>query len=172
MALTKTQKQSIIKDLKDKLARQKLVIFADFTGLKVKDLSLLRKELKGSKNEIKISKKTLMDVAFKENKIEVAAKKLSGEIALIFGYQDQILPAKIAYQFSKNNPNFKILGGFMENQLKSAQDIIFLAQLPSREELLAKMLGSMSSPVSGFLNVLQGNIKGLVLALNAISNKK
>jgi len=168
MALTKAQKQKIIEDLKEKIAKQRAMIFVDFTGLKVKDLSNLRKKLKAADNELKIAKKTLLLLALKEKKLEMAAEELKGEIAIVFGYKDELSPAKIVYQFSQENPNLKILGGFLENKFREAEEIIALAQLPSREELLAKLVGSISAPISNFVNVLQGNIKGLIYALTAI----
>lgn len=165
MALTKTQKQKILETLKEKIAKQKALVFVDFTGLKVKDLSVLRKKLKAIDNELKVAKKTLMNIALKEAKLEVNLKGLPGEVALVFGYKDSISGAKTVYQFSLENPNLKILGGFFENKFREAEDIIELAQLPSREELLTRLAGSLSAPISNFLNVLQGNIKGLIIVL-------
>lgn len=170
MVQTKARKQKILEELKEKIDKQKVVVFFDFTGLKVKDLSNLRKKLKKENGELKVAKKTLIAIAFKKLNESIAEniKKLSGEIALVFGYQDVILPAKTLWQFSRDFPSLKILGGFVENNFKAADEIIALAQLPSREELLAKLVGSIAGPISGFVNVLQGNIKGLIYALSAI----
>jgi len=168
MPLTKTQKQKILEELKEKIARQKAMIFVDFTGLKVKDLSNLRKKIKMVGDEIKVAKKTLLELALKSAKLETEIKKIPGEIAVVFGYKDEVSPAKTVYQFSKENQNLKILGGFLENKFREAQDFVTLAQLPTREELLAKLVGSISAPASNFVSVLQANIKGLIYALSAI----
>ena len=168
MAFTKQQKQKIVEELKEKTERQKAIIFVDFTGLKVKDFSLLRKKIKAAGNELKVVKKTLMDIAFKKAKLTAEPKKMPGEIALVFGYQDIISPAKIAWQFSKDFPSLKILGGFLENDFKEADEIIALAQLPSREELLTKLVGSIAGPISGFVNALEYNIKGLIYLLTKV----
>ena len=168
MALTKEQKQKIVEDLKEKIARQKAMIFVDFTGLKVKDLSNLRKKLKAANSELKVTKKTLLDLVFKKARLAIEAKKIKGEIALIFGYNDGLSLAKMIYQFSETNPNLKILGGFFEKKFQEAEEIITLAQLPTREELLAKLVGTIFAPVSNLVNVLQGNIKGLIYELSAI----
>lgn len=168
MALTKEQKQKIIEDLDEKVARQKAMIFVDFTGLKVKDLSDLRKKLRAVNSELKVAKKTLLGLVFKKAGLEIETKKIKGEIALIFGYNDGLSLAKMIYQFAEANPNLKILGGFFEKKFQEAEEIITLAQLPSREELLAKLVGTIFAPVSNLVNVLQGNIKGLIYALSAI----
>ena len=168
MALTKAQKQKIFDDLKEKIEKQKSMVFVDFTGLKVKDFSNFRKKIKASGDNIKVAKKTLLGMAFKKAGLEIELKKIKGEIAAIFGLKDVFAPAKTAYQFSQENKNLKILGGFFENKFREAEMIIELAQLPSKEELLARLVGSISAPISNFVNVLQGNIKGLLYALSAI----
>ncbi|MFH1509936.1 MAG: 50S ribosomal protein L10, partial [Candidatus Nealsonbacteria bacterium] len=142
------------------------------SGLKVKDISILRKQLKENGSELKVVKKTLASLALKENKLDFDKNSLKTEVGFIFGFEDEILPAKTVYKLSKTNENLKILGGFIDGLHKDGAEVTVLAQLPSRQELLAKMIGSLSSPASGFVNVLQGNIKGLVLALNAISKNK
>ncbi|MBI2038495.1 MAG: 50S ribosomal protein L10 [Candidatus Nealsonbacteria bacterium] len=166
--LSKDKKAEILKDLKNKVAKQKAMVFVDFTGLKVKDISRLRKELKKNQNEMKVAKKTLVNLALKDKNLEIAKDKLAGEVALIFGYNDEVSPARTVYQFSKTNPALKILGGFLENKFKEIEEIIALAQLPSREELLARLVGGIASPMSGFVSVLQGNIKGLMQILSKI----
>ena len=168
MALTKAQKQKILEDLKEKIAKQKAIIFIDFSGLKVKDLSGLRRKLKVADCQLKVAKKTLMGIAFKGAKIEVEAKKLPGEVALVFGYKDPISPAKIVYQFAAMNPSLKILGGFFENKFRELEEIITLAQLPTREELLVRLVGSIQAPVSNFVRILEANIKGLIYVLTKV----
>lgn len=168
MVLTRQQKQKIIKDLIEKIESQKMMIFVDFTGLKVKDLSNLRKRLKAADSELKIAKKTLLNLALKGKGIEIELKKLGREIAVVFGYKEEILPAKIVYQFALANPNLKILGGFLEDKFREVDEIVELAQLPSQEELLTKLVGSISAPISNFVNVLRGNLRNLVYILSQI----
>ncbi|PIV45190.1 MAG: 50S ribosomal protein L10, partial [Candidatus Nealsonbacteria bacterium CG02_land_8_20_14_3_00_37_10] len=156
MALTKAQKQKIIADLKDKIAKQKAMVLIGITGLKVKDISDLRKKLKTEEGNLKVVKKTLIEKAFKENNLEFDKNKYKEEIALVLGFKDEILPAKTVYQFGLANEKLKILGGFLEGKFKEAEEIIALAQLPTKEGLLAKLVGSIASPISGLINVLQG----------------
>ena len=168
MALTKTQKQKIVDDLKEKVDKQKSIVLASIVGVKVKGLTRLRKEMKKQDCELKVAKKTLISLAFKGKKIDIDTKKLEGEVALSFGYRDEILPFKILYDFSKEDENLKILGGLIGQELLTREKAIELAQLPTKEELLARLVGSIFSPISGLVNVLQGNIKGLMYALSAI----
>ncbi len=169
MALTKEQKQNILEDLKEKIKKQKAIIFVDFTGVKVKNLSELRKELKSKESELKVAKKTLMNIALKKQGIKIEPNELKGEIGLVFGYKDALSTAKIVYEFSLKNENLKILGGYFEKKFLDAEQIIELAKLPSKQELLARLVGSISAPISGFINTLQGNIKGL---LNVLAKAK
>ena len=166
--LTKTQKQKIIEDLKEKIAKAKAIILVGITGLKVKDISELRKKIKTIDGNLKVVKKTLANLAFKEKKLDFNKNKFKEEVALIFGFKDEISPAKIAYQFTLTNEKLKILGGFIENKLKEADEIINLGQLPTKEELFAKLVGTISNPISGLVNVLQGNLKNLVYVLSQI----
>ena len=168
MALTKEQKKKILEDLKEKIAKQKMMIFVDFTGLKVKDLFELRKRLKKADSQLKVVKKTLLNLALRQKKIEIGKEILKGEIASVFGFKKEIIPAKIVYQFSLENPNLKILGGFYEDEFKEAEEMVTLAQLPTKEELLAKLVRSISAPILNFVNVLQGNLRGLVSILSQI----
>ena len=168
MALNKTQKQKILDDLRDKIAKQKAIVLVGITGLKVKDISQLRKKLKAIEGNIKVFKKTLAEIVFKENKMEFDKRGYKEEVALVFGFKDEISPVKTVYQFSRGNDKLKILGGFLENKFKAKEEMIILAQLPAREELLAKLVGSLNASVSGLVNVLKGNIKGLTYILSSI----
>ena len=172
MALTKIQKQKILEELKEKVARQKAIVFASITGLKVKDLSALRKKLKGQGCEIKVVKKTLIALALKEKKLEADLRKLEGEIALGFGYEDELIPFKSLYEFSKENDKLKIVGGLIGKEFLEKEKAIELAKLPSREELLTKLVLSLSSPISGLINVLEGNLKGLICVLSQLQKVK
>lgn len=171
MALTKEQKEKILTNLKEKIARQKAMIFVDFSGVKVKDMSDLRQRLKKAKSELLVAKKTLMKIAFQESKVKADPKEIKGEIALVFGFEDEVSPAKVVYQFSQENENLEILGGYIESQkdeFLDAEKMIILGQLPARKELLVNLVRVFSAPTTNFVNVLEGNLKGLIYALSAI----
>jgi len=171
MALTKAQKNEILEDLKDKIDRQKSVFFIDFQGLKVKNLSILRRKIKEAGGILKVFKKTFIKLALEKTSLKMG-EKLEGEIAVIFSFEDEMLPLKKAYEFSQTNENLKIVAAIFEKKFIGKEETIALAQLPSKEELLGRLVGAISAPISGLLNVLQGNIKGLIYALNAIKNIK
>ena len=163
MPQTKEQKQNNIEDLRERIEKQKAMIFVDFTGLKVKDFSNLRKKVKKTNGEIKVAKKSLLGLAFQKSGIKIEFDKFKGEIAVVFGFQDQISPAKIIYQFTQVSPNLKILGGFFDNQIVGAQDVIELAKLPSKEELLARLF---FLPNFAIFNNLQVNFSTLLKVKN------
>jgi len=165
MALTKAQKQKVLDDLKDKIAKQKAMVLVGITGLKVKDITDLRKKLKATEGNLKVFKKTLIEKAFKENKLAFDKKDYKEEVALAFGFKDEIFPAKTVYDFSGINPNLKILGGFFEGKFLESEKVIELAQLPGKEQLLARLVGSISAPISNLVSVLEANIKGLITVL-------
>lgn len=139
MAQSKAQKQKVLEELVEKVGKQKSIVFFDFTGLKVKDLSELRKKMKAEGGQIKVVKKTLLKLALQKAGLEIKVEKLKGGVALAFGFKDEISPTKICYQFSQANPNLKISAGFFDGKIREAEEIIALAQIPSKEELLAKI---------------------------------
>ncbi|MBZ9569502.1 50S ribosomal protein L10 [Patescibacteria group bacterium] len=170
MALTREQKEKIIEDLKEKVEKQKITIFVNFSGLKVKDFFELKKKLKSANSQLKVAKKTLLNLVLKDydSAFFQEAAKLRGEIAVIFGFEEEILPAKIVHQFSLENPKLKILGGYFEGKFREPDEIITLAELPSLNELLARLVKNISAPISNFVNILGGNIKNLVYLLSTI----
>ena len=162
MALTKAKKQDIINDLKEKVEKQKAIVFAAITGLKVKDLSALRKQMRGKDCELKVAKKTLVAKVFQGKKINFDAKKLEGEVALGFGYKDEVSPFKTLYDFAKDHENLKILGGIMGAEILDKGKAIEFGQMPTREELMVRLM----------VNALQGSLRKFVYALSQIKGQE
>jgi large subunit ribosomal protein L10 len=164
--ISKEKKQAIIKDLTDKITRQKVVIFSDYTGLKVNQLEELRQKLRENEIDYQIAKKTLADLILKKAGLDkIKVKELPGQIGLVFGYQDEVLPAKILYNFSKENESLKILAGLVQGKYLDSQALIELAKLSSREELLVRLIGNLAAPLNGLINALQGNLRKLTFIL-------
>jgi len=169
--LTKDRKKAIVKDLSEQISSSKVSIFSDYSGTSVAKMQKLRRELREAGATYKVSKKKLFNLAFKEAGIEADSIGLEGQIGLTIGQQDEISAAKVLNRFAKENKNFKILRGVLEKKVITDQEVMALATIPSREELLAKLVGSINAPVSGFVNVLAGNIRGLITVLKSIAEK-
>lgn len=174
MPKTKEQKRTILRELGDKVAKAKSVVFAKYSGLTVKENEDLRNKLRAEDSEYYVAKKTLFNLAFKDKAIEgLDIKKLDGQVAAVFGYTDEVAPAKIVDQFKKDKEGkIEFVGGILENKFIDAAGISSLAKLPSKQELYAKIVGSINAPVSGFVNVLAGNLRNFVQVLKAVSEKK
>lgn len=174
MPKTKEQKRSIFKELNEKISKAKSVVFVNFSGLTVKENEDLRCSLKKENSEYYVAKKTLLGMALKEGGVNDAnVKELEGQVAAIFGYEDEVAPAKVINIFKKGKEaKIKFVGGILENKFISANMVAELAILPSKQELYAKIVGSINAPVSGFVNALAGNLKNIVYVLNAIKDKK
>ncbi len=175
MALSRQKKQEILEDLIKKLQTQKMTVLVDFSGLDSQFLSKLREEFKKLNGYFQVVKKTLLKKSLEKLKKREILKKieeLKGQVALAFGFEDEIAPAKICYQFSQKNENLKILGGVIRDEFVGREKVIELAKLPSKQELLGRFVGVLQNPISGLVNVLEGNIKGLIFALSAIKENK
>ena len=157
MALTKEQKTKQIGDIKAKLANQKSMVFVDFAKVPSKEMFSLRKTLKDSGCNLKIAKKTLVRIAFGQSNITYWNKiksSVPGQLALVFGIEDEISPARLSNDFAKKQENFKILGGIFENRFIDRERVLVLASIPPRNELLGRLVGSIASPMSGFARVI------------------
>lgn len=171
--LTRNQKHELVAELTEKIKAAKSVVFVDFKGLKVKDATILKKTLRASEVEYAVVRKTLIDIALKNAGIEGAnIAKVEGQVAVSLSNADEVSAAKIIDAFAKTNENVKMLGGVLGTQLMSAAEVKALAKVPSKQQLLGQLVGTLNAPVSGFVNVLAGNLRGLVQVLNAISEVK
>jgi len=173
MPKTRIQKEKIVSDLTENLKKAKSLVFVNFNKLKVKEVEQLRKKCRKENVGYMVAKKTLMNIAFKNAGIkEVDVKNFTQETAVVLGYGDEVAPAKVIADFSKEHEALYAFGGVLEGKLVDREMILTLAKLPTRDELLAKVVGSIKAPVSGFVNVLAGNLRNLVYVLNAIKDTK
>ena len=174
MAKTREQKKQILKDLEDKIGKSNSIVFANFESLGVRDSDKLRNELKDNESEYLVVKKTLLNLALKSNKIDgFDVKIIEGKASVVLGYGDEVMPVKIADKFRKENEGkINFFGGVLENNVISSEKVGDLAQLPSKEELYARLVGSVNAPISGFVNALAGNLRNFVFTLKAIEEQK
>lgn len=166
------QKKVIVKDLSEKIKSAKTVVFADYRGLTVEQDTELRNALRKAGVEYRVVKNTLTRFAANENGFGELDEHFNGPTAMALSNTDVIAPAKILAEYSKKYQKLQIKAGVVEGQVFDSEGIKALAALPPKEELIAKALGSMKAPITGFVNVLNANIRGLVIALNAISEQK
>ncbi|MDD5146312.1 MAG: 50S ribosomal protein L10 [Candidatus Pacebacteria bacterium] len=175
MAKTKEQKKQIVSELSEKMKEQKSIVMVDFSGVDSKAFFKLRDDLKAQGCALKVVKKTLMKKMLEGLKQQAFAQKIEefkGQMALAFGLTDEVAPAKLCYQFGKDNKNFKIFGAMLGQEFYSNAQVADLANLPSKPQLLGQLVGVMQAPISGFCNVLSGNMRNLVYALKAIGKSK
>ncbi len=156
-------KQAVINEVKEKIEKANSIILVDYKGINVADVTELRKKFRENGVEYKVYKNTMFKRAATELGIESLHEHLQGPIAVAFGYNDVIAPAKTINQFLKEHPKSTISSkaGLVEGQYMDAKAVKALGDLPSREILLAMLVGS-----------LQGTIKNLAYALNTIKEQK
>lgn len=170
MAKTRAQKEEQLARLDQEFASKKAV-FVDYKGLTVSEIEQLRNTLEEKGVKFSVVKNTLAKIALKNSGIEVADDVFIKPVAVAFS-DDEVTPSKEIRNFAKDHANLEILGGVIEKQFVPVSTISALALLPSREELYAKVVGSIATPLSGLVNVMAGNIRGLVSVLKQYSEQK
>lgn len=173
MPKTKQQKEQIVEDLTQRIKQGKSVVFVNFSGLNVAVQEKLRAKCREAQIDYKVAKKSLLKVALKNAGFDVSDPSLlTGEIGVAVSLADEAAGPKALHQFAKEHEQLKFIGGFLGKDYLMREKIIALAKLPSRQELLGQILGSISAPLYGLVNVLSGNLRNLVYVLNAIKDKK
>ena len=165
-------KEKKVELLKEELGRAKIIVLTDYRGLTVAQMNKLRRILQAEGVKYKVVKNTLTRIAAKELGIEDLNVYMQGPVAIAYGYDDPVTPVKLLVKFAKENDQLSLKGGLLEKQILDEQGLRRLSDLPSREVLLARTLGSFQAPLVGMLNVLQGNLRGLVYVLKAIKEKQ
>ncbi len=166
------QKKEAVALLTHYLQDAKAVVFTDYRGLSVTQIQLLRKELTKHNATLEVTKNTLVSLAAKGADREVDSAVLEGPTATLFAFGDEVAPLKALVAFAKEHSLPTIKAGLLGSTVLSSSQVSALAALPSKEQLIAQLIGSVKSPLSGMVNVLQGNIRGLVYALAAVRDQK
>ncbi len=172
MPISRQEKEEMLQELKAKMESSQLVILAEYKGLNVEAMTKLRRKLRGVGSEIKVAKNTITKLAAREAGMDELNPYLEGPVALTFGFDDPVAPAKALSEFAKEYKALSIKAGILEGRVVDPQAIKALADLPSREVLLAKVLGGMQTPMYGFAGALQGLLRNLVYVLDAVREKK
>ena len=172
MPKTRQQKEEIVKELSEKLQRAKAVVFTDFKGMTMKQLSDLRSKLADVNGEFSVTKNTLLERAFPLSTFQSPLSNLDGPTATLFAYDDEISPIKTLVKALKDNAIGQIKLGFLGTELLDAAKIQQLATLPSKDELRAKTVGILVAPLQGIVGALQANLRNLVYALSEIQKTR
>jgi len=170
--VARPEKEAVVKELTDKFTSAKSLVITDYLGLNVAEMTELRSKLREAGVEFKVVKNTLATIAANDVEMEGMTDYFSGPTAIAFGEDDAVSPAKVLVEFAKDHEVLEIKAGLLNGEIISKEKVESLAEIPSREELLAKAFASMKAPLSGLVNVLQGNIRGLVQVLNQIKEEK
>jgi len=169
---TRSEKEVILQELKEKLESAKSVVLTDYRGLTVAEVTRLRRSLREAGCEFRVAKNTLTALAARQIGMDGLDPYLEGPISIAISASDPVAPAKILTEFIRETKKMEIRAGVLEGRIISADGVKGLADLPAREVLLAKVLGGMQSPLYGFANVLQGTIRRFVYALEAVREQR
>lgn len=173
MAITRKTKEEIVKKLVDKFNEAEAVVFMDYAGMTMADFSKLRKELRQTKGSVIVAKNTLVKRALDQSeRKELKIDHFKGPIALAFSGDDVIAPARLIQELAKAQKKNRVVRGILEDKLIEKTAVISLSQLPTKPEMLGKLVGTIQAPVAGFVNVLAGNLRNLVQVLSAIKDAK
>jgi large subunit ribosomal protein L10 len=148
-------KKAVVAEIKEKLVAAKSVVLIDYRGLTVAEVTELRNQCRKAGVEYAVLKNTMVNLAAKEAGIEGLEAFLKGPTAVAFGMEDAVAPAKVLTEFIKKTKKTEVKCGLLDGQILDAAGVEALAAIPSREVLIAKIMGSMMSAVSKFVYVVE-----------------
>ncbi len=173
MPKTRAQKEGQVAEAAAKFARMKAAVFAQVHGFTMTEADELRAKARQEGMSTFILKKTLLGKAMQEAKIEgIDSSAFDGSILTIIGFNDEVSAAKTLADFNKKHESLTILSGILEGKPIDAATVRNLAKLPSKQQLLGQLVATLNAPMSGFVNVLAGNLRGLVTVLSALKTEK
>ncbi len=170
MALTKQKKSDIVSEVADLLSASKLTVLASYPGTTVKAMQELRRQADESGTKVHVIKNRLVVKALEQNDLwkDIDKSVLKGQLLYAFNTLDEVAPAQALANFAKTNPTLEFVGALTKDgQFLSSDDVKALARLPSKDQLRGQLVGLIGAPLSGFVNVLAGNIRGVLTVLNA-----
>lgn len=171
MAKTREQKKLALDEIKDKFKDSRLVVLASYNDIPVSEMQELRKQIREKDVFYRVVKKTILKLALENNIDKGFVDSLRGNLTLAYS-SDEVIAAKILDKFAKDHEGLELQCGWLENDFLNKEQIQELAKLLTKEELLVKLVGTLRSPVSGLVNVLSGNNRGLINVLKAIADSK
>lgn len=169
---SKSQKAEEIKLLQERLAGAKAVLFTNYRGLTVEDLSQMRGMLKESQVEYRVVKNTLARIAVEDTPVVSAKAQFTGPVGIAIGYDDPVLAVKKTLEYSKKNDKLVVNGGVVEGKFLELADLKNVAELPSRDIQLGMLAGAMAAPLTKMASLLNATVQNLGYALSALKDKK
>ena len=166
------QKEALVEEIKDRLTSSEGVIMVDYRGLTVKEMQELRTRVRESGADITVYKNRLTQIALRELAMPSLDDYLTGPTAFVFAGEDPVAPAKALNDFSKAHQALEIKGGLVQNQVVDAAAVKMIASLPSREELVAKLMGVLLNPVRGFMGMANAPVSAFARAVQAVADQK
>lgn len=166
------QKKQQVAELAECFKAANVGVLVNYSGINVEDDTKLRKQLREAGCQYKVVKNTLLHLAFEQAGIEGLDEALSGTTAIAYSENGYTDAPKILSDYAKDHENYQIKAGFIDGTQVDAHGIRDLAKLPPKEVLIAQVLGGFNAPIQGFANVLNGTMRSLVIALNAIAEKQ
>ncbi len=170
--MNKEQKEKEVAILKDKLARAKHLIIADHSGINVAEISILRRKLKEGSSEIRVSKNTLLKLVVKDTDLQELQQHFEGPTAVIYGYDNPSMPAKIIYEAIRETERPKFKSYFYDGALYGFDFLKRIAQLPSRDVVIAILIGTVEGSITRFISLLEAATREFVGTLDALAESK
>ena len=174
MALTKQKKQEVLQEVGRLLAESKMTVVAKYDGTNVKQMQTLRRQAKENETVVKVIKNRLVVQALSESDLYKGADKseLTSQLLYAFNSADEVAPAQALAQFAKKNPSIQFVGAFTaEGRFIGKDDVTALAALPSKNQLIAGVINTLTSPVNGVMSGLSGGLSGILSGLEAKAAK-
>lgn len=165
-------KQQVVSEIKDAIQNSKSVSIVEYRGLTVSEISDLRNKYRAEGVSYKVFKNTMVSIALQELGYEGFEEYLSGPNGFVFSNDDMVAGPRVSADFAKENEKLVIKAGLLDGKVLNPDEVKALAKLPSREVLVAQVLGTLNAPIAGLANVLQGSIRKAVYALNAVKEKQ
>lgn len=169
---TLTHKQAVVQEIKEAIENSKSISIVEYRGLNVAAISELRQKYREAGVNYKVYKNTLVNIALSELGYEGYEEYLAGPNGFVFSNEDMVQGPKISVDFAKDHEALKVKAGIIDGKVVDAESVKALAKLPTKEVLLAQVLGGLNAPIQGFANVLTATLSSLVYALNAIKEKQ
>lgn len=172
MSKTRSQKEELLKKYKELIETRSGYLLVNSDKIDTATVTDLKIQLKDVGANISVLKNSIFKVALQDKDQPLDIQNFDGPTALITFEQDPTQPAKLVKKVQKDTELLEAKGGVFEGEFLSAERVMQLAEIPSREELLSKLVGTMNAPLSGFMNAVTGNVRGFTMVLKGISEKK